>query len=98
MRHAPAAQADLGARLGPGLDLDLLLALDRRDGDPGAERGLGDRDLGVVGQLRPLAAQRRMRRDMDRDVETAGCATARADLALVGQADLVALVDARPGW
>ena len=35
-----------------------------------------------------------MRRDVDGDVQAAGRAAARADLALVGEADLVALVDA----
>ena len=57
VRHAPAAQPDLRVGLGPGLDLDLFLALDRRDRDPRPERGLGDRDLGLVEQLGPLAVQ-----------------------------------------
>src|SRR5206468_7591152 len=43
-----------------------------------------------------VALERRVRRDMDGHVQRAGCAAARADLALVGEADLVALVD--PGW
>ena len=94
VRHALAAQPDLGVGLGPGLDLDLFLALDRRDRDPRPERGLGDRDLGLVEELGPLARQRRVRQDVDRDVQAARRPAARPDLALVREADLVALVDA----
>ena len=62
----------------PGLDLDLLVAVDGRDRDPRPERGLGDRDLGLVEELGALALERRVRRDVDRDVEAAGRAAARA--------------------
>ena len=69
MRHAATAQADLRAGLGPGPDLDVLVAVDGRDGDRRAEGGLGDRDVRLVDQLGALAPQRRVRRDVDRDVE-----------------------------
>ena len=58
------------------------------------EGRLGDRDLGLVVQLGALARQRRVRPDVDRHVQAARRAAARARLALVRQADLVALVDA----
>src|SRR4029077_10299867 len=93
LRNTLAPQADLRVRLGPGLDLDLFAALDGRDRDPRPERGLGDRDLGVVVQLGPLAFQRRVGQDVDGDVQAARRTAARPDLALVRQADLVTLVD-----
>ena len=69
VRHALAAQPDLGARLGAGLDLDLLVAVDGRHRDRRPERRLGDRHVGLVVELGPLALERRMRRDVDRDVQ-----------------------------
>src|SRR5688572_19919466 len=96
VRHALAPEPDLRAGLGAGLDLDLgVLALDGRDVDLRPQRRLGDRKLGLEVQLRALALERRVRRDVDRDVQAAGHAAARSHLALVGQPDLVALVDAR---
>ena len=93
MRDALASQPDLGVRLGPGLDLDLFAALDRRDADPRPEGGLGDRDRSVVVELGALPRQRRMRRDVDGDVQAARRTAPRPDLALVREADLVPLVD-----
>src|SRR6185503_16788853 len=63
--------------------------------DPRAERGLDDRDRGLVEELGALALERWVRLDMDRDIQAAGRPAARPDLPLVRQADLVALVDAR---
>ena len=93
VRHALAAQPDLRRRLGAGLDLDLLVAVDRRDRDPRPERRLGDRHLGLVVELGAVALERRVRLDVDGDVQAARRAAARTDLALVRQPDLVALVD-----
>src|SRR5436190_8297530 len=64
VRHAPPAQANLGSWLGPGLDLDVLVALDRGDRDRRAEGGLDDRDVRLVEELGALAAEHRMRRDV----------------------------------
>ena len=47
----------------------------------------------IVVELGPFAGQRLVRLDVDRDVQAAGRAAARPDLALVREADLVALVD-----
>src|SRR5258707_13254250 len=93
--NAAATEADLGARLRSGLDLDLLLALDGRDGDPRPECRLDDRDVRIVGELGPLASEGRMCRDMDRDVQAARAPPTWPDLALVRQPDLVAFVDTR---
>ena len=49
---------------------------------------------GLVEELGALALEGRVRADVDRDVQAARRAAARPDLALVRQADLVALVDA----
>jgi hypothetical protein len=38
VRNPLSPQPDLGPGLGPGLDLDLLLAVDGRDRDPRPER------------------------------------------------------------
>ena len=62
MRHALAAQPDLRVGLGAGLDLDLLLAVDRRDLDLRPERRLGDRDRRLEVELGAFALERRVRR------------------------------------
>src|SRR5579862_344242 len=93
--HAPAAQPDLRSGLRAGLDLDdLVVAADRRDGDACPEGRLGQPDRGLVDQLRAVALQSRMRRNVDGDVEAARRPAVAPDLALVRQPDLVALVDA----
>ena len=51
----------------------------------------------VVVELGALPRQRRMRLDVDHDVQAARWTAARPDLALVREPDLVTLVDARPG-
>ena len=95
MRDALAAQPDLRAGLGARLDLDLFAAVDRRDADPRPERGLADRDRQLVVELGVLPRQRRMRQDVDRDIQIAGWTAPWPDLALVREADLVPLVDPR---
>ena len=94
MGHAPAPQAELGARLGARLDLDLLVAVDRRHAGARAQGGLGDRDVELVVELGALALQLGVRRDVDRDVQAARRTAPRPGLALAREADLVALVDA----
>ena len=75
--HALAAQPDLGAGLGAGLDLERLLAVGRRDRHRRPERGLGDRHLLLVEQLGAVALEDGVRLDVDRDVQVAGRAAAR---------------------
>src|SRR6185369_9761157 len=93
VRHASPAQPDLGAGLRSGLDLDLLVAVDRRHRDRRPEGRLGDRDVGLVEQLGALAPEVRVGRDVNGDVQRARRTAAHADLALVREPDLVALVD-----
>src|SRR5215210_395938 len=93
VRDALAAQPDLRARLGPCLDLDLLVAVDGRDRDPRPERRLRDRHVGLVDELGALALELRMWRHVDGDVEAARRTAPRPRLALVRQTDLVSLVD-----
>src|SRR5664280_1587947 len=95
MRRPATAQPDLRAGLRPGLDLHVLLAVRGRHADGRPQRRLGDRQREIVEELGALALERRVRRDVDRHVEAAGRAAPRADLALRGEADLVAVVDAR---
>src|SRR5688572_15215947 len=95
VRDAPAAQPDLGSGLGSGLDLDGLVTVRRRDADSGPERGLGDAQRQLEVQLGVLAAELRVRLDMDDHVQVARRPTPRRRLALAGQPDLVALVNAR---
>src|SRR5689334_21496370 len=92
--HTLATQPDGRVRLRARLDLDLLLAIDRRHRDRRTERGLRDRDRRLVVKLRAGAAKRRMWRDVDYDVQRARRTAARPHLPLVGEPDLVALVDA----
>ena len=94
VRGTPAAQPDLRPRLGPRLDLQVLLAVRRRHPDARSQRRLGDRERELVEELRALALERRMRRDVDRHVQAARRSPARPDLALRREADLVAVVDA----
>ena len=95
VRHAAATEPDLRAGLGAALDLDGLLTLHGRHEDRCPERGLRDSHRGLVDQLGALALERRVRRDVDSDVERPGGTAAGPGLALVREADLVALVDAR---
>ena len=93
VRDALAAEPDLGLGLGPGLDLDILLTVDGGHGDVRAQRRLGDGDTSLIEELGALALEGRVRRDVDRHVEAAGLTAAWSDLALVGEPDLVPLVD-----
>src|ERR1035437_3225278 len=94
MRHAPAPQPDLGARLSARSDLEILFAFDGRDACPRTQRGLDDRHLQVEVDLGPFAAQDRVWSHVHGHVEVAGRAAADADLALAREPDLMAFVDA----
>src|SRR3954470_15543438 len=94
VRHALAADAQRAGRLGAGLDLDGLLAVQRLDRQPGAERRGGHREGDAAVQVVALAGVDVVRAFVDLDVEVAGGSAARADLALLGQADAHAVLDA----
>src|SRR3954451_6379387 len=93
VRHALVAEPDLRAGLGVAVDLDLLVAIDRGNGDPRAEGRLGDRDRRLVEELGPLADEGRVGRDVHGHVERPRSPAARPGLPFVGQPDLMAVVD-----
>src|SRR5258706_3246066 len=88
--NAAATEADLGARLRSGLDLDLLLALDGRDGDPRPECRLDDRDVPIVAELGPLPSEGGMGATMDPTEQPARPPPPWPALAPVRQPDLLA--------
>ena len=61
----------------PGLISTSSFAVHGRHHDLGPESRLGDRDLGLVEELGPLARQRRVRPDVDRHVQAARLIPAR---------------------
>ena len=107
--HAAPAQHLLGARLGAGADVELegrlglrgLVAPRRTTSassvgsvERGAERGRRHRQRDRAVQVVAVAGERRVRRDVDLDVEVAGRAAAGADLALPVSWTRVPCVDA----
>jgi hypothetical protein len=95
MRHAPAAQPDLGTRLGARLDLHQLLAVGCRHRHAGTERRLADGYAQLEVQLGVLPFQARMRLDVGDHIQVARDTATGTCLALARQADLVPIVDAR---
>src|SRR4029077_20091756 len=89
------AKPDLVAALCPGRELDLLARLDRRHGEPGAERGLREADRQLDVQLRAAAGELRMLADRDDHEEGARRGPARPRPAPALQRDPVAGVDPR---
>ena len=77
-----------------GLLLVDQVGLERRQGQRGAERGRGHRHRDRAVQVVAVPGERRVRGDVDLDVEVAGRAAAGPDLALLGQLDAGAGVDA----
>ena len=69
-------------------------AVERIDGDRPAERGLRERDRDVRVEVVAIAPEARVRRDLQVDVEVARGPAARPDLAVAGEADAAAVVDA----
>ena len=94
MRHATAPQPDLRPGLHTCADLEILLALDRRDPSPRPKRGLRHGKLQVVEDLGSVAAKDCVRRHVDGHVQVARGSATRSRLTLAGEADLMPLVDA----
>src|SRR5712691_2970837 len=93
--HPPPRQPERLAVLRPGRDGDLDHALDGRDLDPVAERGLDHVDPQLVDDVLLVPRQLWMRLDAQYDVEVAGRTAAHPRLPLAAEADLRAHVDAR---
>src|SRR5690606_24099935 len=93
--HALVAQAEDLAGLGFGGDADLGLAAEGGHAGDVAQRGLGDADRHLAVQVVAVALEDRVLANADFDIEIAGLGSRRAGLALAGQADAIAVVDAR---
>src|SRR4051794_11403228 len=94
VRHAVRTQREHRAGLRPGLDLERLGAVERLDVDGGAERGGRHRQRHVAVQVVAVAGEDRVLPLADLDIEVARRATTRAYLALAGQPQPHAVVDA----
>ena len=92
----PLAAEDVDlARLGAGLELELDRAVERLDRDRRAERGLDDRQVDLREDVVALAHEALVGPDPHADVDVAGATAERARVALAGEADPLAVVDAR---
>ena len=91
---AQAAQGDRVAGLGARLIVELVGAVEGVQAERRAERGGGHRQLDRAVQVVAPALNVGVRVDRDLDVEVAGRAAAGADLALAGELDPGAGVDA----
>src|ERR1039458_3959161 len=86
------AQAELGAGLRALGDLQPLRLLERGHFDFGAERGLRDIDRNGAMQVGFVAFQKRMRPDLQENVQIAGRPPVRAGLTFIRQAEARAFV------
>ena len=80
-RQPQPAQHLAVARLGAGRDLDLLLAVERRDGHRAAEHRGGRGHLDDADEVGALAAKALVVGDVDLDVEVAGARPGLAGVA-----------------
>ena len=92
--HTAAAQHELAAGLGTGRHLQLLVAVECLQGEPGAERRLGDRDRQLGDEVVVLAAVAIVRAGSDVDVQVAGRTSAGPDGTTTGEPQRGARVDA----
>ena len=93
--HATAAEDDDLARLRPRRQLELLLPVERRDCERGAERGLRERQVDGRVDVVALAHEALVGTDPHLDVDVAGRAADEPGVPLAAQADLLAVVDPR---
>src|SRR5262249_46909128 len=91
---ALAAERVEVARLGAALDLERVLAVDRGHRHLGPERGLREGDRELEEDVRLLAREELVRADADHAVQVARRRAGLAGLALAGDAQAHALVDA----
>src|SRR4051812_6688425 len=94
-RHAAAVQDDDLARLRPRRQLELLLPVERRDREGGAERGLREREVDGRVDVVAFAHESLVGADLHLDIDVA-CPTAdEPGVPHAGQADLLSVVDPR---
>src|SRR5690606_28017811 len=93
-RDALAAQAEQLAGLGAFRNLQLDPAIQGRHFQLAAERRVGEADRDLAVQMLAVTLEDRVLADIDHHVEVAGRPTEGPRLALAGQADAVAAVDA----
>src|SRR5690606_16953178 len=93
--HALAVQRDDLAGLGARTDVDLLFAVERVDGDAGAQRSGGHRDLHGAVEVVATPLEDLVRQLGDLQEEVAGRTAARADVALTGGLGVRAVLDTR---
>src|SRR5262249_45019752 len=93
--HALTPHAHHLAALGARGNAQVRGLVDRGNLDLVAESGLGDIDRQIEQQVVALAAEVAVRLDVEVQVAVAARAAGRTGLALTGQADLRAIVDAR---
>src|SRR5437867_8591506 len=96
MGHALASDADHLAVLRAGGNAHFRVgALDRRDVDLVAKRGLSRREAREVNEIVALPPEEVVLLEPDEDIEVTGWSSAHTGLALTGDAQLLAVVDAR---
>src|SRR3954447_8038250 len=94
-RHAAPAQDDDLARLRPRRQLELLLPVERRDRERGAERGLRERQVDGRVDVVAFAHESLVGTDLHLDIDVAGPPADEPGVPRAGQADLLAVVDPR---
>ena len=94
--HALLAQPENAAGLGLGRNLEHHFAVERRHLDRATERRGGEADRHLAGEVAAVALEDRMFAHADLDVQVPGGTAVAPRLALAGQADAIAAVDARP--
>ncbi len=94
---APRWRSCLPDWMPAGILISCLSPVEPGDLDRAAERGGGEADRTAREQGRALALEEVVPGEVDEDVEIAGRAAAHSGLALAGEADARALVDARRG-
>ena len=92
-RHAAAVEDDDLARLRPRRQLELLLPVERRNREGGAERGLREGQVDRRVDVVPFAHESLVGTDPHLDVDVSGAAAGEPGVALAAQADPLAVMN-----
>src|SRR6185436_3443893 len=93
-RHPAPTQNPHVPRLRSRVEVELELAVQRRDGDLAAQRCLGHRQVDRREQVVALADEARVRLDVDEHVQVAGLGAELTNMSLAADPDPLAVVDA----